>query len=222
VATYRPTTLPLVFGIAAAGLVLGQVLAQLLSPEALLVVQRKEGPVELVTLVVVAGAAIAALRYVRHGAFFGFWLVCCVVFAMEETSWLREVVHYEPPGFMRLFNAQGDTNFHNRTSWGFDLMLVFRGSFALYFVVLPWIPPLRRHRLLGPLLPHRGHGVVFVAYALATTAAYHLLPSPEITSLTGNYREEAWELVAALTILFAVLDRGWGASRSDRPLPHEA
>ncbi len=200
---------------AVGALLAGQIAAQLLAPDDLLVVLRKEGPVEVLTLASALVGAGFALAFVRRGGFFVLWAVCCFVFAMEETSWLREYLHYEVPGWMRLFNAHGDSNFHNRTAFGFDLMLVFRGSFFLYFVVLPWIGPLRRHAVLGPLLPPRAVGAVFAVYMVSARFAYALLPCPDITALSGNYREEGWELVASWTILYSVIVRGLAARRTE-------
>ena len=200
------------FAIAAAALAFAQGALQLAWPLALEILLAKEGPVEHATVLVSAVTVIACLVYRGRGVFFTLGLLASVLFILEETSWFREFVRYDTPACMLWFNAEGDLNFHNRTSSGLDLMLLFRGAFGLVFMVLPWLPWVRRHARIGPLLPPPAPGVVFVVYAVWATFTHHVLPGAAGAAEVGDVLQEALELVAAGAILCAVLQRGRAAT----------
>lgn len=82
----------------------------------------KEGPVEIMTAVILVPgiiAAFAALRYRKRlpVRWPGLWLtlagLALVYFAGEELSWGQHLFHWEAPDAIKEINRQDETNFHN-------------------------------------------------------------------------------------------------------------
>ena len=104
-----------------------------------------------------AGAAAFALWHRVHVLFSTLWLVLCIIFVGEETSWFQRTIGYNVPAIEQR-NSQNEFNFHNldflhgsdsrsfisddgelRFGWKRFLssQSLFRIGFLGYFLVLP-------------------------------------------------------------------------------------
>ena len=112
------------------------------------------------------GALICATSLVlkRRGAFIWVWLILCVLFLGEETSWFQRIFGYSVP-FVEAMNSQHEFNIHNLIPvqsgtegrryltesgefvFSVDKLVqaqtLFRAGFAAYFLIVPlmWLIP---------------------------------------------------------------------------------
>ncbi len=183
----------------------------LAAPQALWWLTAKQGPAEWATLAVLVGALATALAWSRRGALFVLWSVGAALFLLEETSWLRDLVPYEAPAWFAVVNVHGDTNFHNRTAGGFDLMLLHEGFLYAYFLLVPLALTVAQ-RLLGlrwawrRVLPAPWLGLAFAAGQIVLWGVTAAVPRVPPDGTPSRWLQEWTELGAALLVLFTILD----------------
>lgn len=97
-----------------------------LSHEVLASLHSESGPHELLQFLIILMAAIVALRLLfvpqtRQNIFLTGWVgiafLASVYIAGEEMSWGQHVLEWESPEYWKNINDQGETNFHNTSSW---------------------------------------------------------------------------------------------------------
>lgn len=108
-------------------ILMGQAMIELFVPEQYMAGLHSEfGPHEMLQSVIILGAAILALRMlamkqVRERPFLFGWVtiafVCSVYVTGEELSWGQHVFEWNTPEYWAELNDQGETNFHNTSSW---------------------------------------------------------------------------------------------------------
>lgn len=178
----------------------------------------ESGPIELITAFAYAFAAsAAAIAAARADSPFRWylimWMVLCVVFFGEETSWLQHMIGYETPAEIAALNAQSEFNLHNLNvlySVGvFDDPLnwrllyqshnLFRMGFIAYFLILPVLAYLAWSGRLIDKFAFPYPGLRFLATFWPSIVISHIL----IVSSTHPLRaamSETLELIYALAI----------------------
>lgn len=114
---------------------------------------------EIATPILLVPAVLFGLLIVRHGKrlpnrWLVWWAVVLtlgsVYFAGEELSWGQHWIGWESPDFFANVNRQGETNFHNTTSWANEKPRLLLELFVLVGgVLVPLIRP-RQLRLDEP------------------------------------------------------------------------
>lgn len=102
------------------------VVEQVVSVDALDWMNSEQGFYELLQFFVMAAAlGVAVLTFARMDrgadrlmtAWVGLACVCCLYVAGEEVSWAQHFLEWSTPDYWAHWNDQGETNFHNTTSW---------------------------------------------------------------------------------------------------------
>lgn len=104
-----------------------QILIDLTLPYDILVpLHGENGPIELLQFIVISLAfLLASLMVIQFRGKISKWLlawiglaaICCFYVAGEEVSWGQHFMDWTTPEFWSDFNDQGETNFHNTSSW---------------------------------------------------------------------------------------------------------
>jgi hypothetical protein len=202
----------------------------------------ENGPVELaLALFYLAAMALAAYGAVQtSGAlrwYLVLWMLLCLAFFGEETSWFQHMLHYETPSWMTEKNAQGEFNLHNleifqggqlvgaEFRWRSLLRAqnLFNLGFVAYFFGLPLLASGAAGRRLLPRLkiPYPGKRLVAFAFLpLAVSAALTLLAGTQETKATVA---ETREMICALVILtfVALASRPAASSASAHALTNQ-
>lgn len=107
--------------------VIAQFFIEILVPKDQLAALHSEfGPHEAVQFIIIASASIVAfimlfMKPVRTRPFLFVWVaiafVCGVYVSGEELSWGQHVFEWGTPEYWANLNDQGETNFHNTSSW---------------------------------------------------------------------------------------------------------
>lgn len=108
-------------------LVIIQALLEMLLPQDVLAsLLSEQGPHELLQFIIIAAAFFLALRLlmlfnVKENPFLGIWVgiaaLASLYVAGEELSWGQHVMQWSTPEYWHALNDQGETNFHNTSSW---------------------------------------------------------------------------------------------------------
>ncbi len=171
--------------------------------------------------------AVMALWHKRFRLFAGLWLVLCIFFAGEETSWFQRIIGYNVP-VVEQSNSQSEFNIHNldfmhgnkdrafisadeKVRFGWRHLLrsqsLFRVGFFGYFLILPLMLLVPWGRRIAQRIGLPG----FDWTALAVTWELIAITIP-MTLLVELERRlaiaECRELVYALTIVFYITGFG--------------
>ena len=197
---------------------------------------REDGLVENVTaLLYFAGAMACVIAVVRGQTrlFAAIWLVLCVIFLGEETSWFQRQFGYSVPA-VEAINTQGEFNLHNIYLWGgkhgivavfmdehgqfhfnirklFDAQTFFRIGFLLYFFLIPIIVLFRPASRIADRLsyPKIETGFIIAIWAVVIPSFIcTLIAMPPVKNSITEVREMFYALVICLhTFGFLALER---------------
>jgi len=182
----------------------------------------EDGVIENATALLYLAGAVACVNALFRGQtrlFVPIWLVLCIVFLGEETSWFQRLLGYSVPE-VEAINSQREFNLHNIYFWHdiklidgdgrlyFDMkrlpgsQTLFRLGFLIYFLAIPiviaLIPPLGRFAdRLG--YPKMGAGFLIAVWAVIITSIIYTLNSvPLARHPIAEVREMFYALVICL------------------------
>lgn len=189
----------------------------------------EDGVVENATALLYFAGAVACMIALFRGQtrlFAAIWLVLCILFLGEETSWFQRLLGYSVPE-IEAINSQGEFNLHNIYRWHgrafvdeygqrhFDISKLlgsqnmFRIGFFIYFLAIPVIVLIQPLGRLADRLayPKMATGFLVAIWAVIITSFICTLNmAPPVKSSIAEVREMFFALVICLhTFSFLML-----------------
>lgn len=170
--------------------------------------------------------SILAVIKVRPKSTAVVWLLLCVLFLGEETSWFQRYFGYSVP-FVEDLNAQKEFNIHNfyllqggkiaDPSGDFSIKMLFKSQnlfrigFLGYFLLLPILFRFTRLRdsmlKLGYRAPPTAFTMAVLVVVLPTFIAAVFAPTPEIKAVIAETREMIYAFFIMTYIAVYILYR---------------
>ena len=147
-------------------------------PASLPAMHSESGPHELLQFLIITAAflisATMLLKAYKYSPWLGVWVgiacVCSLYVAGEEMSWGQHILEWNTPEYWMALNDQGETNFHNTSSWLdqkprvlLEIGVVIGGLLIPFFM-----------KLMPALLPQR-FTMIYPTWHVSVTAGIFLL-----------------------------------------------
>jgi hypothetical protein len=216
-------------------------------PRAMPFLQGEFGIIETVSALAYPVGAWFALRLARQSegwarAHWVMWLVFCLLFFGEETSWLQHWLGYATPDSIKVVNEQSEFNLHNLrvlsapeaimggegapVSWKLLLSAqnLFYAGFAVYFVLLPLAMRFARVAALAQRVGAPRLGLAYalmVAWTMALSVVLSFAYRHDMAAkvLIAETREMFCALFIAAFLAMAYAAVGKHGRRGEIPAP---